>query len=277
MRGSSTFHSFNKTRKQDVEWAKRQNELNESMLQGGKAFWPMIQLVSGKKIGVGAAPFQRRVIVQLEKHEKTISKNNFGHECHFTNKRAEVTLEVYEWRAFLKEMPLVKDFIKTAENAGDKEAVPDFLTTRLGAGNLYDWGTFGGGDKANIVKYRLGSLNLVMMFVWANKEEGKAPNCTVALGRGFICKDSGKMAARANQSVYLSGAALDYLFTEKLDVIKNAIRAWSDMIKFSGKLIYSCKPGYDPSSITASSFKDEAVERRVPVQEQRLMTEMHVE
>jgi hypothetical protein len=35
------------------------------------------------------------------------------------------------------------------------------------------------------------------------------------------------------KSVYLSGAALDYLFTKILDTIENAAMAWKDMIKYS--------------------------------------------
>ena len=258
---------MDKTKKEDREWGARQDELNESMLQGGKAFWPNIQIVSGKKIRVGAVPFQRRVLVQLEKHSKVALKDAHGVPTEMTKTAAELTMELNEWRVFTSHVDTIKEFIKTAEKADHFDTVPNFLKTCLGETDLYDWGKFGQESSANIAKFRLGKLNLVLIFVWSDKEYGKSPNCSVALGRGFVCRDSGKMLARTNQTVYLSGAALDYLFSEKLDVIENAIRAWSDMIKYSQKLIYSCRPGYDPRGSLAAMFTDEELKRRVSIQE----------
>jgi hypothetical protein len=265
---------LDKTRAADHEWRDRQNELNESLVQSGKAFWPTIQLVAGKKVSVGVVPFQRRVVVQLEKHTKVETKDAKGFSREINDKTAVVTLELNEWKAFLEQIPMLKEFIKIAENPGDSEAVLNFLKSQLGDDNLYDLGKFGQHSEANIVKYRLPGKMIVMLFVWAERDGSKAPNCTVALGRGFVCKQTAKMLSRGNQTVYLSGAALDYLFTETLDLIENSARAWQDMTRFSAKLIYACKKDFDPVDVDSSLFKEDDVSRQIPVQEERLMDEM---
>jgi hypothetical protein len=50
--------------------------------------------------------------------------------------------------------------------------------------------------------------------------------------------------------------------------------AWRDMIKFSQRLIYACRPGYDPMSINGALFREEDVDCNIPVQDKRLMDEM---
>jgi hypothetical protein len=274
LRGRSTFQSFDKTKEADVEWGVRQNELNENMLQAGKAFWPTIQLVAGKKIRVGAVPFQRRVVIQLEKHVKLTAKDFNGVSKEINDKASILTLELDEWRIFLEHVSMVKEFIKVAENAGNLDAVPHFLKTRCGEMNLYDWGKFGKNSEANIVKYRLGNKQVIMLFVWSDREGAKAPSCTLGLGRGFICKNTGKLLARGNQTVYLSGAGLDYLFSQKLNVIENGVRAWGDMLKCSLKLIRSCHADYDPLSVEAGLLKPTPCTHQIPVQEEGLFDEL---
>jgi hypothetical protein len=275
LRGSETFRSLDKERKEDVEWGARQNELNNSMLQGGKSFWPTIQLVAGKKIQVGAVPFQRRVIVQLEKYAKKTYTDFQGVQKETQEKTATVTLELAEWRKFAAHVPVLQQYIKIAESADNSTVVPDFLKKTFGEDKLYDWGKFGQDEQANIVKYRIEGTQVLMLFVWGNREPGKAANCTLALGRGFSSRDgSGKLLSGASQTIYLSGAALDYLFTQQLDVIENAARAWSDMIRHSQKLIFACKSGYDPMNLPSALRHDEVVERQPPVQDERLMLEL---